>query len=57
MEIVENETPVQDIDWKIDDIGMVRQSINDMRDKEHPIFNMMVRQHNQKIYDFRQGKV
>lgn len=44
-------------DWKIDEIGMVRQSIQDMRDTEHPIFNQMVRQHNQKIHDFRQGKV
>jgi hypothetical protein len=44
-------------DWKVDEIGMVRQSIQDMRDTEHPIFNQMVRSHNQKIHDFRQGKV
>ncbi|QED11649.1 hypothetical protein PP914_gp160 [Arthrobacter phage Qui] len=49
--------PTQVIEWKIDEIGMVRQSISDMRDSEHPIFNQLVRQHNQKIHDFRQGKV
>jgi hypothetical protein len=50
-------TPLQAIEWKIDEIGMVRQSVSDMRDSEHPIFNQMVRQHNQKIHDFRQGRV
>lgn len=45
------------VEWKMDEIGMVRQSISDMRDNDHPVFNQLVRQHNQKIHDFRQGKV
>jgi wobble nucleotide-excising tRNase len=45
----------QSVDWKVDDIGMVRQSIDSMRDSRSPIFNQMVREHNQKIHDYRQG--
>ena len=49
------ESQIKSLDWKVDDIGMVRQSINSMRDSRSPIFNQMVREHNQKIHDYRQG--
>lgn len=49
------ENGIKSLDWKVDDIGMVRQSVESMRDNGSPIFNQMVRQHNKKIHDHRQG--
>jgi hypothetical protein len=43
--------------WELSDNGMIGQSFGDIQDPNLRIFTETAQQHNQKIHDFRQGKV